>query len=165
LKIRLDENISHRVAEALKAFLANRPGFELSCVRDVHGPKTPDPDWLRKFAENDGDAIVSGDPHILQHWPNLVAYLECGLIAIFPPAEFGQISGYGKAAFLIRWWPAIIEKIKTSAPGTAWRPPMSWTPDLTKFKELRDPRFQTDGQKKAKGIQVPAKIVPFRPAG
>jgi hypothetical protein len=165
LKIRLDENISFRVANALKAFMANKTGFEVSCVRDDHGPKTPDPSWLNKFADNDGDAIVSGDPHIIQHWPNLVAYLESGLIAIFPPPEFLKLSGYGRAAFLIRWWPTIVEKIKMSERGRAWRPPMSWTPDITKFRELSDPRFQTDGQRRGHGIQVPAKVVPFRPTG
>lgn len=165
MKVRLDENIPFRVANALKGYMANRQGFEVSCVRDVHGPKTPDTSWLPKFAAENGDVIISGDPHILQHWPNLVAYLESGLTSFFPPNEFANLHGYGKAAFLIRWWPAIIEHAKVCQRGTAWRIPWGWTPDITKFKEMSDPRFRSDAQKRGRGIIVPAKVVPFRPTG
>ena len=79
MKIRLDENLSHRVAVAVMAIVTNRPGYEVSYVRQDHREGTTDPDWLRAFAEKDGTAIVSGDHRILQHWPNLVAYKQtCG---------------------------------------------------------------------------------------
>jgi hypothetical protein len=41
----------------------------------------------------------------------------------------------------LRWWPAIIEKIKISKKGDRWRLPMQWGEiDHTKMEELKDPR-------------------------
>jgi hypothetical protein len=74
------------------------------------------------------------------------------------------MKGYGCAAFLVRWWPAIVEKIKLSERGDRWRIPMLWTPDVTKFQPLKDPRI--DGPaRQATGVPLPAKIFPFKPTG
>ena len=91
MKVRLDENLSCRVANALKAFLANRSGLEVTWVRDFNPPGTNDPTWIRKFALEGGYAIVSGDGEILQKWPNLIAYTESGLISFFPPVGFEPV--------------------------------------------------------------------------
>lgn len=136
------------------ALTANRKGFEVSYVRKDNPAGTEDPNWLKTFAAQGGTAIVSGDHDILQHWPNLVAYAESGLIAFFPPTEFGRMHGYGRAAFLIRWWPAIIEKMKAVESGTAWRMAMSWTPNHVNFHEIKDPRIEAakaNGQIKPSG--------------
>lgn len=152
MKIRLDENISYRVADALLAYLANRSGFEVShCTHANPGEK--DPTWLRNFAAEDGDVIISGDAQILQHWPDLVAYTESGLISFFPPAAFGKMKGYSRAAFILLWWPAMIEKAKGSRRGDRWRLPLSWTADPTKIEVIADPRLRTDAQKRAHGIE------------
>jgi hypothetical protein len=82
LKIKLDECISNRVALAVMQVTANREGYEVSFVRHGHG--VADPDWIRAFAAAGGTAIVSGDHDILQHWPNLIAYTESGLVFVFP---------------------------------------------------------------------------------
>jgi hypothetical protein len=81
----VDENLSPRVAKAVLAIVAARKGFEVGHVRDYHPASTDDPVWIKAFADSGGYAIVSGDPNILQHWPNLVAYIESGLISFFPP--------------------------------------------------------------------------------
>lgn len=155
MKVRLDEMLSYRVANALKAFLADRSGLEISWVRDHHPPGTNDPTWLRAFAADGGIAAVSGDGNILQHWPNLIAYIESGLVCFFPPTGFQhQLTGFAQAALLIRWWPAIIEKIKISERATCWRIPMVWTPDVTKFEKITDPRITTAEQRAGRQISV-----------
>jgi hypothetical protein len=137
LKIRLDECISNRVALAVIQLTANREGYEVSFV--LRGG--PDPNWIKAFAEEGGTAIVSGDHNILQHWPNLIAYTESGLISFFPPKAYEHLKLYARAAFIIRWWPAIVEKIKISNRGDRWRLPMQWTEiDHTKMQPLKDPR-------------------------
>jgi hypothetical protein len=103
---------------------------------DEHPPGAKEPNWIRKFANDNGDVIVSGDFQILQHWPDLIAYIESGLISFFPPSGFGRLKGYGQAALIMRWWPAIIEKAKVSQRGDCWRIPWTWTPDVTKFEKL-----------------------------
>ena len=159
----IDENLSPKVARAVLAITAARSGFEVGHVRDHHGPGTDDTVWIRAFAEADGNVIISGDPNILQHWPNLVAYIESGLISFFPPKAFDRFQGYAKAAFLLRWWPCIIEKAKISERGDCWRMPLTWSPDVQKFEELRDPRIETrEGQEKL-GIQPKATIHQFKP--
>lgn len=141
MKICLDENISNRVAQALIALTANRDGYEVSWVRQLYPPKTSDVDWMTEFAANGGMAMISGDFNILQNWPNLIAYMESGLISFFPSPPFSKLNGYGRAAFLIRWWPAIVEKIKVSKSGDRWRIPMTWTPDIEQFEAIKDPRI------------------------
>lgn len=144
LKIRLDECIANRVARAIIEITSNRPGYEVSFVR--HGQGGPDPDWIRSFAAEDGTAIVSGDHDILQHWPNLIAYTESGLISFFPPKPFEHLGAYSRAAFILRWWPAIFEKIKISQKGDRWRLPMQWGMiDHLQMQALKDPRI--DGSK------------------
>ena len=140
MKIRLDQNLSPRTVAAIKAALPNRAGYEVSYVGDEHPPGTSDPDWLRKFASEDGTAIVSGDFRILKNFVELVAYTETGLISFFPPPAFEHLNGFGKVAFIVRWWPSIIDKIKVSATGERWRLPMQWEPSHTKMELLRDPR-------------------------
>ena len=47
-----------------------------------------------------------------------------------------------RAAFILRWWPAIIEKIKVSSRGDRWRLPMQWGEiHHSKMEALRDPRI------------------------
>jgi hypothetical protein len=136
LKIKLDECISNRVALAIMQVTANREGYEVSFVRHGHGGT--DPDWILAFADEGGTAIVSGDHNILQHWPNLIAYTESGLVSFFPPKAYQHLSGFGRAA----WWPAIIEKIKISQKGDRWRIPINWVQiDHTKMEPLKDPRI------------------------
>jgi len=121
----------------------NRPGYEVSYIR--HGDGSLDPDWIKRFSDEGGTAIVSGDHNILQHWPNLIAYTESGLISFFPPSEYEHLKGFARAGFIIRWWPAIVEKIKVSKPGDRWRLPMIWAnADHNKMISIKDPRVDTD---------------------
>lgn len=87
MKIRIDNTMSYRVCDAIKAALPNRDGYEVTHYSKEHAPATSDPDWLKAFAADDGVAIVSGDARILQNWPDLVAYTESGLISFFPAEE------------------------------------------------------------------------------
>ena len=138
------------------AITDRREGYEVSYVR--HGDGSIDPDWIKKFSQEGGTAIVSGDYRILQHWPNLVAYTESGLISFFPPQEFKVLKGYAKAAFYLRWWPAIVTKIKVSKRGDRWRLPMIWaSTDHMKMEAIKDPRVddksEADPPDTSKAIQ------------
>jgi len=49
-----------------------------------------------------------------------------------------------RAAFILRWWPAIIEKIKVSQRGDRWRLPLQWgSIDHLQMQALKDPRIDT----------------------
>lgn len=162
MKIRLDENMSWRVAGALKAALSGKNGTDVTWVRDFEPPKTPDPSWIRRFAAEGGHAILSGDHRILQHWPDLIAYTESGLTSFFPPSAYEHMGGYSRAALFMCWFPAIVEKVKSSERGTRWRIPMNWSPDVTKFEELKDPRIDTREKQEERGIIPVATVHQFR---
>jgi hypothetical protein len=163
LKVRLDENLSFRVAGAIRAILSNRTGLIVDWVRDEHPPGTDDPSWINKFSQDDGTAILSGDANILQHWPNLIAYIESGLISFFPPPNFDKLRAYGQASLILRWWPSIVEKIKISKRGDCWRIPMSWSPSVENFQSLQDPRFSTKEKCSKLGVRTIGEAHQFRP--
>jgi hypothetical protein len=154
--------MSWRVAGALKAFLSQRQGLEISWVRDDNAPKTSDPSWIRRFADDGGHAILSGDFNILQHWPDLIAYTESGLISFFPPPAYDKMGGYSRAALFVCWFPAIVEKAKASERGTRWRIPLNWNPDVSKFEALKDPRVDTREKQEERGINPVATLHQFR---
>jgi hypothetical protein len=135
----LDECIPERVVHALRA-VAQRDGLEIHSVVDEEMRSVEDPIWIAAARTLGCAAMVSGDARILQNWPKLLAVAECGLISFFPPASFSRFKAPAQAAMLLRWWPAIEAKIQQSQPGNRWRWPDSWTPDVTHFKALRDPR-------------------------
>lgn len=55
MRIRLDENISYRVANSIKAFLSNRSGgLTVDWVGDDNPPRTSDPTWIKRYAEAGG---------------------------------------------------------------------------------------------------------------
>jgi hypothetical protein len=62
LRVRLDENLSYRVAGAIRAILSGRTGLIVDWVRDEHPPCTTDPSWISKFATDDSapDRLLRG---------------------------------------------------------------------------------------------------------
>jgi hypothetical protein len=139
--------MSYRVANAVKAFVSNRQGgLEVDFVGDHHPPGTSDPTWIKAFSNSGGIAIISGDGNIRQNQIDLIAYIESGLIGIWVPKNYDDLKGYGQAALILRWFPMIVERIKTSKSGDCWQLPMSWTPTLLGFKHLTDPRNHPSAQ-------------------
>ena len=63
------------------------------------------PDWLRKFADDGGTAIVSGDYAILRNWPDLVAYTETGLISFFHSQRSSGSTGLARSPSLFAGGP------------------------------------------------------------
>jgi len=140
VKVEFDENISTRIVEAIRALESDR-SVAIGSVLQDYGGGNGDPEWMFRFRDEGGVAMVSGDHNILQTPVNLVAYTESRLISIWPPPGFPALKRFGQAAFLVRWWPVIKMKIAASSPSKCWRIPLIWTPGIEKFVELRDPRI------------------------
>lgn len=136
MKIAFDENISKRLIDVIRR-LESDSSIELGSVLD----STPDPEWMFRFKDEGGIAMISGDHNILQEPVNLAAYTESGLISIWPPPGWPDLRRWGQAALLLRWWPVIKQKIIVSSPGDRWRIPMQWTPGIGAFKAIHDPRI------------------------
>ncbi len=139
MKIKFDENLSTRLVDAIIA-LETDISVEIGSVRRDYGGGISDPDWMFRFREDGGTAMISGDHNILQKPVNLAAYTASGLISIWPPAGWPELKRWSQAAIVVRWWPLIKQKIAASQSGNRWRLPMQWTPGIDAFKEIRDPR-------------------------
>jgi hypothetical protein len=139
VKIKFDENVSTRLVDAI-SILETDTAIELTSVHRDYGEGIADPDWMFRFRDEGGIAMVSGDHAILQKPVNLKAYTEAGLISIWPSPGWPDLKRWGQSALMIRWWPLIKKKIAASSPGDRGRVPMIWTPTLEAFKPLRDPR-------------------------
>ena len=141
MKLKFDENISIRLVQAIRV-LERDNTIKIGSVLEDYGAGIQDPDWMFRFRDEGGDAMISGDHNILQKPVNLVAYTESGLISIWPHAGFQRLKLLGQAALIIRWWIAIKVKITASDPGSRWRIPAagSWTPSEDAFEPIRDPR-------------------------
>jgi len=139
VKVKFDENISTRIVQAIRALESDRK-IEIGSVLQDYGEGKADSEWMFRFRDDGGAAMISGDHNLLQNPVNLAAYTASGLISIWPPPGFPELKRFGQAAFLVRWWPLIKAKITASTAGSRWRIPLTWTPGLEKFTELRDPR-------------------------
>lgn len=140
MKLKFDENISPRLVDAVRR-LETDTGIEIGSVREDYGSGTPDPDWMYRFRADGGTAMISGDHRILQKPVNLLAYTDSELISIWPSSGWPELRRWGQSALLIRWWPVIKARIKSSKPGDRWGLPMGWTPSEEAFRPLRDPRI------------------------
>ncbi|MBM2715332.1 hypothetical protein JQK88_29820 [Mesorhizobium caraganae] len=139
MKIKFDANVSPKIVRALRA-LENDSSIELGSVHEDYQAGIADPDWMFKFAAEGGVAMISGDHNILQKPENLIAYIESGLISIWPSHGWPELKRFGKAALTIRWWITTKQRILTSQKGDGWRLPMGWTPGVEKFTAIKDPR-------------------------
>ena len=90
MKIKFDENISVRLVQAIRR-LENDTTIEISSVREDYGSGLEDPQWMFRFRDEGGLAMVSGDHNILQKPINLVAYTESGLVSIWPPPGWPRL--------------------------------------------------------------------------
>ena len=140
MRIKLDANISKRIAAALRS-LERDQAIQLGSVAEDYEEGISDPDWMFRFREQGGIAMISGDHNILQDPVNLIAYTESGLISIWPPSGYPKLKLFGQAAFWIRWWPAIKLRLQQSEAGSRWRIPLSWTASPDSFEPIQDPRI------------------------
>ncbi|RVG20316.1 hypothetical protein [Sinorhizobium meliloti] len=140
MKIKFDENISRHIVDAIRCLETDKTVLVESVFED-YGAGTSDPDWMFKFREEGGVGMISGDHRILQDPVNLIPYTESGLVSIWPDTGWPVLKRFGQAALIARWWPCIKARIQESQAGQRWRLPMLWTPEVTKFKELKDPRL------------------------
>lgn len=140
MKLKFDENISVRLVDAIRR-LETDASIEIGSVLEDYGAGSSDPEWMYRFRDEGGVAMISGDHNILRKPVNLLAYTDSKLISIWPPAGWPELKRWGQSAMMIRWWPLIKKQIASSSPGDRWRFSLGWSPSEEGFKPLRDPRI------------------------
>ena len=84
-----------------------------------------DAPWIRRFAEDGGRVVISGDVKMLQRPHEKLALLECNIAAVFFPKRWSEWPLCQKMSLLIHWWPTIVIQTKDAEAGF-FRVPESW---------------------------------------
>lgn len=142
---RFDENFSYRIPDALRA-IGLPPEVTVEHPRERDELGQGDVNWITAFAERGGRCVISGDEKMRDRPPERAALQAAGLVAFFPPEPriwkaFGR---YGQAAYVIRWFPVMVEVARSAEGAAHFRLPGSWTSPLREhLVELRHIQAET----------------------
>lgn len=136
------------LVEALTA-LGGESGIlqvELVSARSYAVPKaSSDVPWLRKFKEDGGAVVVSGDAKMRGKLHEQAALSEAGFIVFFPARKWNQFDGYNKSAFLLLWWRTILQTAEAAKPGQFFEIPL--TKRIVPMREVTPPTRHKPGRK------------------
>lgn len=123
MKVALDFNLSPKLAAALTA-LYGQSGFEFVHLKDVVASATPDVVWATTWRNAGGRFVVSGDISIARKPHEAAAFIDSGLISIFPDKGWGNLRTHQQAALLVYHWPGIAEQLGGIIVGSCWKLPV-----------------------------------------
>lgn len=103
-------------------------------------PAESDTPWLKKFVKDGGSVVITGDKRMRSKPHERKALLDLGLIGFFVPSTWNRMKFMNQAAYLLRWWPTIVECAKDSPPSTCWQLPHIWNPSADKIKDVTGPK-------------------------
>lgn len=140
MKVAFDEHIPNDVAKALKALSGDERLLRVTVysARKYAPPKAQsDVPWLQRFARAGGKVIISGDAKMRGKLHEQRALSDAGFIVFFLARQWNQMRCHEKCAMIIRWWPHILEKMRSASPGEFFELPHSWT--LEVMREVTPP--------------------------
>jgi hypothetical protein len=123
VKFFFDNCIAPALSKAI-ASLAGSKGIEVVHLSERFVDRSiADIEWISTIRE-EGWIIISGDTRITRSPAERAAWHESGLTAFFLDDAWARRNFWVQAAELVRWFPAIIETVKTCVPGSGYRLPM-----------------------------------------
>lgn len=162
MKIAFDENLPIQMVRVFQAFASEKQLKKLTGDFDVtsakeYTPKPGDADytpkndvpWLKRFAEDGGKIVISGDTKMRYVPHERKALIDHGFVVIFFEGQWSKWTFFPKCALLLHWWPVVAKKIKSARPGF-WTIPCNWKENgrLRKLS-MEDPRALKLEQRKA----------------
>jgi PIN like domain len=128
LKIAFDEHIPPEMVIPVRTILEKKVDVDVVMAKDyAEPPATSDVPWLCKFAAAGGRVVITGDRRMRSRLDEQAALRELGLIVFFFPKAWNHWCMTDKCAFLLKWWPTIIEKAEQSKAREFWEMKLSWT--------------------------------------
>lgn len=177
MKIAFDENVPLGMVRVFQTFAHERQlrkltgNFEIKSAKD-YTPRPGDADyvpgsdvpWLKRFADDDGKVVVSGNTQMRSVSHERLALIDCGFIVIFFESQWSNWKFFRKCALLLHWWPEIAKKIKKAKRGSFWHVPCNWAEDgkLRKVSN-KDPHLERIERRKRAKRKRPKK--PSAPLG
>jgi hypothetical protein len=163
LKIAFDQNIPIGMVKVLSAFASEKQfrkisgNFELKSAAE-YTPKPGDDDWLpnndvpwlKRFAEDGGKVVISGDTKMKERPHERLALIECGFIVIFFEPQWSNWKFWRKCALLINWWPVIAAKVKKAKKASFYHIPCNWVEGgKLRWVSNKDPKLLKIERRKA----------------
>lgn len=127
MKVLFDENLPGLLAESVQVLARDEP-YEVHHVIPWLGKGTSDVNWMKAVGSEGGWIVISNDHHIATRPHEIAAWRQHGVIGFVLPKAFNQMRFWDKAAFLIRWWEAIMDAAGAAKPGDMHFVPAKWTP-------------------------------------
>jgi len=156
LKVAFDQNVPIGMVRVLRGFASEHQFRKISGKFDIkaaddYAPKPGDSDyrpnddtpWLKRFADDGGKVVISGDVNMRYRPHERLALIEHGFIVIFFERQWSNWKFWRKCAFLVLWWPEIAAKIKrTKARKSFFVIPAKWSGDV-KLRTIpnKDPKL------------------------
>ncbi|MEQ8391431.1 MAG: hypothetical protein RIB30_10595 [Thalassospira sp.] len=131
-----DENMPPKLARAIIE-LSKGSNHQILIIREEFGAGTSDVSWMTQSTNKYGPDVVAitCDHHIKSRPHEMASFKNNGLRAFVLPKLFTQYKYWDKSAFLVRWWPKIVETAETSSPGELFLIPGRQTPkDLKAYR-------------------------------
>lgn len=143
MKIALDEHISPKVIDAISGLLEDARHGEIivvSAYKYAEPPARSDVPWLRKFALDGGNVVVTADKKMRSRLHERQALLDLEFIAIFTPANFADMKFMEQAAYLLMWWSVIVNIAKSKNKSTCWELPKDLSGNEEKVEDVTGPK-------------------------
>jgi PIN like domain len=139
VKVAFDQNVPIGVVRVLQAFANENQfrkisgDFTIKSAAD-YTPKPGDDDyrpkddapWLKRFADDEGRVVISGDVRMRYRPHERLALIEHKLLVIFFENQWSEWKFWRKTALLIHWWPVIASKIKRHKKPAFFHVPCNW---------------------------------------
>lgn len=130
MKISFDENIPPLMAKVFQTLAQEKGVLNAQiCIAKDYRPaeERGDEHWVRRFAADYGNVVISGDTRLRSNVHERAALAECGLITYCFERRWSDVRFFTKSAMLLHWWPMIRDHMDTAAKGTCWEIPFVWT--------------------------------------
>jgi PIN like domain len=116
MKICADENISHRLVEIVND-LSGQSLPRLLHVSEIGAQGVKDVIWVRTFADQNGEAILTADANMSKRQSERIAIGEAGLRLLILPTQYQQGGTRFQAAYMLLWWSRIVELVRQGERG------------------------------------------------
>ena len=153
MKICADEHVSTAIVRVVQGVCLDSDS-ELIHVEDIEMRGKDDEIWVRVFADQRGQIVVSADAKIARRHAELIAIADCGLTLLVLPSQFANAKCHLQAAYICHHWPAIEQAIRNTGGNRFWKLKWGYGKELMKplnvdiqdaRKKLRKAQRRPDG--------------------
>jgi hypothetical protein len=121
VKVAFDENIPPRMVRLFNEDAGLSGGCEIVSAGDYRPvDERGDDNWIRRFAADGGNVIITGDTRIRARVHERAALAQTGLISYYFGRPWNTVKFEQKTEELIAKFPSIIAHAQRASPGTCW---------------------------------------------